>query len=181
MLPCFAVTKSTSTTLMSRILLNPMPLWQKSSIVTFSIFCPCLPTGSTALRANSTCANRKTSWKICSMTGHASILRYCRINRRVFATWYQNMTLRLYAPRQKNNLLLRNVRTANYARRGVSLALMFGVCVGFLSFHPVYAKAISDSGNEDVNSSTMVSSHGKKVYTDYSITGEKIFLLIILL
>ncbi|KAF8398440.1 hypothetical protein HHK36_017367 [Tetracentron sinense] len=86
----------------------------------------------------------------------------------------QNMSLRLSVPKQGRLSKIRwNVGPASWPQRSVSAGLIFGLFVCFSSSEPVYAEAMQQEKDKDDDcDSTLVSfSHGKKVYTDYSITG----------
>ncbi|XP_042480387.1 OVARIAN TUMOR DOMAIN-containing deubiquitinating enzyme 4-like isoform X2 [Macadamia integrifolia] len=84
----------------------------------------------------------------------------------------QNIRLRLLVPKQEWTKVGWYFRAKSLLRGGASAGLIFGLLVCFASFNPVYAAvAKRKTDNKDVCESSMTSSHGKKVYTDYSITG----------
>ncbi|XP_058073542.1 OVARIAN TUMOR DOMAIN-containing deubiquitinating enzyme 4-like isoform X2 [Magnolia sinica] len=91
------------------------------------------------------------------------------------SSWCQNMSLRLTVPNCGGvSKISWNVRPSSWLQGGTSAGLIFGVCVCFLSSGSVHAEASmgnNDEKDERGSSSFSTSSHGKKVYTDYSVTG----------
>ncbi|XP_068643785.1 OVARIAN TUMOR DOMAIN-containing deubiquitinating enzyme 4-like isoform X2 [Aristolochia californica] len=91
---------------------------------------------------------------------HLSLLSRCR-----------NLTLRLSLPKHGSIAKMSwKVGSKNWVKGGSSAGMVFGVCLGISSFQPVYAKAV-ETNNEKNSSPPASPSCGKKVYTDYSITG----------
>ncbi|XP_077209924.1 OVARIAN TUMOR DOMAIN-containing deubiquitinating enzyme 4-like [Tasmannia lanceolata] len=86
----------------------------------------------------------------------------------------RDMSLRLLVPKHERvSNISWNVRTTNRLQRSSLGGLIFGVCVCLLSSEPVYAEAaMAENDKEDeYDSSSVGSLHGKRVYNDYSITG----------
>ncbi|CAL0321437.1 unnamed protein product [Lupinus luteus] len=86
----------------------------------------------------------------------------------------KSMNMRLLVPKQ--NMLPKvksNVRLTAWTHTSVSL--IFGLLVCNLSSEPAHAETDSENGNMKDNCNMYESntnfSHGKKVYTDYSVTG----------
>ncbi|KAJ4970240.1 hypothetical protein NE237_003339 [Protea cynaroides] len=86
---------------------------------------------------------------------------------------FQNISLRLLGPKQEMYTKVRwNFRPTSLLRGGASAGLIFGLLICVASFNPVYAEVAKRKNyEEDDCESSTTSSHGKKVYTDYSITG----------
>lgn len=81
---------------------------------------------------------------------------------------YRNMNLRLSMPScEKVSRVNWNARRTSWVVGGSS----FGTCLSFSTSGPVYAESPSGNVSKHENASSIRSSHGKKVYTDYSITG----------
>lgn len=66
-----------------------------------------------------------------------------------------------------------SVRRISRPRGRASAGLLLGLLVCYSTFEPVHAEAASDNGKEEncEDLSNAKLSHGKKVYTDYSVTG----------
>lgn len=62
-----------------------------------------------------------------------------------------------------------SAKRTSWAAGGAS----FGACLSFSSFGAVHAESPVGNRNGDNNTSSNITSHGKKVFTDYSITGEE--------
>lgn len=74
-----------------------------------------------------------------------------------------------------------SVRRISRPRGHASAGLLLGLLVCYSSFEPVHAEAADDNGKEEncKDSSYAKISHGKKVYTDYSVTGESYTLVML--
>ncbi|XP_042496623.1 OVARIAN TUMOR DOMAIN-containing deubiquitinating enzyme 4-like [Macadamia integrifolia] len=86
----------------------------------------------------------------------------------------QNIFVRLLVPRREICTKVRwNFRPTSPQQGGTSGGLIFGLLVCFSNFNPVYAAVAKRKKDhkDDYESSETTYSHGKKVYTDYSITG----------
>ncbi|KAJ4979600.1 hypothetical protein NE237_010380 [Protea cynaroides] len=86
----------------------------------------------------------------------------------------KNINLRLLVPRQDMLAKVKwNFRPTPLRHVGAFAGLIFGLSVCFSSFNPVYAAEAKgkEDHEDDCESSMTTSSHGKKVYTVYSITG----------
>ncbi|XP_043693801.1 OVARIAN TUMOR DOMAIN-containing deubiquitinating enzyme 4-like isoform X2 [Telopea speciosissima] len=86
----------------------------------------------------------------------------------------QNICLRLLVPRREMCAKVRwNFRPTSPQQGGTSAGLIFGLLVFFSSSNPIYAAVAKRKKDheDDYESSVTTSSHGKKVYMDYSITG----------
>ncbi|OVA12310.1 Ovarian tumor [Macleaya cordata] len=86
----------------------------------------------------------------------------------------QNTSLRLSLPKQEMVTKIRWERgPATWLHGAASVGVIFGTFVCFSNSKPVYAESAREEKNEkdECDSSLVSSSHGKKVYTDYSITG----------
>ncbi|XP_043691888.1 OVARIAN TUMOR DOMAIN-containing deubiquitinating enzyme 4-like isoform X2 [Telopea speciosissima] len=84
----------------------------------------------------------------------------------------QNISLRLLVAKQEMYTKGRwYFRPTSLLRGGAFAGLIFGLLVCFASFNPVYAEVAKRKKDNAYCESSMTSSHGKKVYTDYSITG----------
>lgn len=88
----------------------------------------------------------------------------------------RHMSLRLSAPNpERVSKISWSLRPSNWLQAGASAGLMFGLFVCFSSSDPVNAEAAkrlkTEDDEDECDSSSASSSHGKKVYTDYSITG----------
>ncbi|KAJ6408179.1 hypothetical protein OIU84_011482 [Salix udensis] len=86
----------------------------------------------------------------------------------------QNMTLRFSV--SKRGLLSKikgNVGSISWSQKYTTTGIIFGLLVCYSSSEPTHAEAATQKNKvEDIcNSSDIKFSHGKKVYTDYSITG----------
>lgn len=80
-------------------------------------------------------------------------------------------SLKLLLPTQaKQTKIECNLETSRMSRPSASTGLMLGLLVCYSTTEPVHAEAANE-GN-DCDSPYVKLSHGKKVYTDYSITGE---------
>lgn len=91
--------------------------------------------------------------------------------RLALAAKRRSMSLRLSLPsREKFSRISWNARHFSWKAGGTSV----GLCLSFSTSGPVHAEASvgkTDENNE-YSSSSVSTSHGKKVYTDYSVTGE---------
>nr|DAD42277.1 TPA_asm: hypothetical protein HUJ06_000507 [Nelumbo nucifera] len=86
----------------------------------------------------------------------------------------QKMSLRLLTPKRETCTKVSwNVRPASRLQGGASASLIFGLFVCFSSSKPAYAEAPKKKDEDDCDSSLVNSSHGKKVYRDYYVTGEQ--------
>ncbi|PNY03022.1 OTU domain-containing protein at3g57810-like protein [Trifolium pratense] len=86
----------------------------------------------------------------------------------------QSMSMRLLVPKHKMLSKVKcNVRRITWPRSCASVGLIFGLLVCNLSSEPAHAE--TDKGNENKNDacdeSNVKVSHGKKVYTNYSVIG----------
>ncbi|KAG9450688.1 hypothetical protein H6P81_010653 [Aristolochia fimbriata] len=102
-----------------------------------------------------------------SSTGHRQISHLSLLSR------CQNLTVRL--SQAKHGCIGKiswKVGPKSWEKGGSLAGMFFGVCLGISSFQPVYAKAVETNNEKDeTGSSQEGSSCGKKVYTDFSITG----------
>uniref|UniRef100_A0A1D1Z2F4 Ubiquitin thioesterase OTU n=1 Tax=Anthurium amnicola TaxID=1678845 RepID=A0A1D1Z2F4_9ARAE len=78
----------------------------------------------------------------------------------------RNMSLKLFVQKERVSRIRWNVRPLAWILRGTAA----GVCISFAGSASVSAEA-DMKGNDEDDGSVICSSHGKKVYTDYSITG----------
>lgn len=100
----------------------------------------------------------------------------------------RNMSLRLSVPSQeKVSQISWSMKPANRRKGSASTGLIVGLFVCFAYSEPVKAeiakrtKTMDDDVDEDEDDSSSAStSHGKKVYTNYSVTGEECHLYNIL-
>lgn len=84
----------------------------------------------------------------------------------------QNMNVRLLLPKQGMLHKVKcNMGSVSRPQTWASAGLMFALLVCYSSSEPVHAE--SAQKDEDMKDESYTFSHGKKVYTDYSITGEK--------
>ncbi|XP_059595293.1 OVARIAN TUMOR DOMAIN-containing deubiquitinating enzyme 4 isoform X3 [Vitis vinifera] len=82
----------------------------------------------------------------------------------------QNMNVRLLVPKQGVLPKIKcNVGSVSWPQGCASAGLMFALLVCYSSSEPVHAE--SAQKKEDKKGECYTNSHGKKVYTDYSITG----------
>ena len=82
------------------------------------------------------------------------------------------MNVRLLVPKQGVLPKIKcNVGSVSWPQGCASAGLMFALLVCYSSSEPVHAE--SAQKKEDKKGECYTNSHGKKVYTDYSITGEK--------
>lgn len=82
----------------------------------------------------------------------------------------QNMNVRLLVPKQGILPKIKcNVGSVSWPQGCASAGLMFALLVCYASSEPVHAE--SAQKKEDKKDECYTNSHGKKVYTDYSITG----------
>ncbi|RDX79216.1 OTU domain-containing protein, partial [Mucuna pruriens] len=89
---------------------------------------------------------------------------------------WQSMNMRLLVPKQKMLHKIKcNLGPVNWPRGCASVGLIFGLLVCSFSSEPAHAEAHSENENrkDDCNEyeSNVKFSHGKKVYTDYSVIG----------
>ena len=80
------------------------------------------------------------------------------------------MNLRLSMPAfDKGSGVNWSTKHTSWAAGGVS----FGACLSFSTFGAARAESrVGNNRNDDNNTSSTSTSHGKKVHTDYSITGK---------
>lgn len=81
---------------------------------------------------------------------------------------YRSMNLRLSMPSCDK------VSRVNWSTRRTSWVVggsSFGTCLSFSTCGPAYAESPLGNVSKNDNASSISSSHGKKVYTDYTITG----------
>ncbi|XP_027366088.1 OTU domain-containing protein At3g57810-like [Abrus precatorius] len=88
----------------------------------------------------------------------------------------QNLNLRLLVPKQKLLYKVKcNLGPISWPRGCASVGLLFGLLVCNLSSEPAHAEANSENENPKDDSNeyqcNVKFSHGKKVYTDYSVIG----------
>ncbi|KAF3442599.1 hypothetical protein FNV43_RR16515 [Rhamnella rubrinervis] len=86
----------------------------------------------------------------------------------------QGMSMRLLVPKQgKLPKVNFNAGPISWSLRCASAGLICGLSICYSCSKPIYAKAASNEKDEedDCDSSYIKFSHGKKVYTDYSIIG----------
>uniref|UniRef100_A0A5B7BGV4 Ubiquitin thioesterase OTU n=1 Tax=Davidia involucrata TaxID=16924 RepID=A0A5B7BGV4_DAVIN len=86
----------------------------------------------------------------------------------------QNMAMRLSVPKQGIIPKIRcKVGPVSWPEGCASAGLIFGLLVCYSSSEPVHAEAAQAKENkeDDCDSSSVNFSHGKKVYTDYSVIG----------
>lgn len=91
----------------------------------------------------------------------------------------QSLNMRVLVPKQKLLPKVKcNVGPITWPSGCSSAGLIFGLLVCNSSSQPAYAEADSDNGSkkDDSNESYVKVSHGKKVYTDYSVIGELLIL-----
>lgn len=89
----------------------------------------------------------------------------------------QNLNMKLLVP--KKGMLPKikcNVGPVSWPQGCASAGLIFGLLVCGSSSEPTHAEASDKEGHKEEESCVKLS-HGKKVYTDYSITGEHHFIL----
>lgn len=90
----------------------------------------------------------------------------------------QNLNMRLLVPKQ--GMLPRikcNVGPVSWPQGCASAGLIFGLLVCYSSSEPAHAEAAREKGDkeDDCDLSHVKFSHGKKVYTNYSVIGEHQF------
>lgn len=85
----------------------------------------------------------------------------------------QSINMRLLVPKQKMKVRC-NVGPITWPHGCASVGLIFGLFVCNLSSEPAHAEAKyeNEKGKDDCNEANAKFSHGKKVYTDYSVIGE---------
>ncbi|XP_059646345.1 OVARIAN TUMOR DOMAIN-containing deubiquitinating enzyme 4 [Cornus florida] len=87
----------------------------------------------------------------------------------------QDMNMKLLAPKHRTirKTKCRVGSVSSWARGCASAGLIFGLLVCYSSPEPVHAESAQAKENkeDDCDSSSVGFSHGKKVYTDYSIIG----------
>lgn len=84
----------------------------------------------------------------------------------------QNMNVRLLVPKQGMLPKIKcNVGSVSWPQGCASAGLMFALLVCYSSSEPVHAESTQKKENKEDECYNI--SHGKKVYTDYSVTGEK--------
>ncbi|KAJ0042593.1 hypothetical protein Pint_17992 [Pistacia integerrima] len=85
----------------------------------------------------------------------------------------QSINMRLLVPKQGVIHKIKcNAGPINWPQGCASVGLIFGLLVCYSSSKPVHAEAADEKeNNEDCNLSYVKCSHGKKVYTDYSVIG----------
>lgn len=88
----------------------------------------------------------------------------------------QSINIRLWVPKQGVIHKIKcNAGPINWPQVCASVGLIFGLLVCYSSSKPVHAEAADEKeNNEDRNLSYVKCSHGKKVYTDYSVIGEQL-------
>jgi hypothetical protein len=91
----------------------------------------------------------------------------------------QNMALRFSV--SKRGLLAKikgNVGSVSWSQRHTTTGIFFGLLVCYSSSEPTHAESATRKNKEEdiCNSSDIKFSHGKEVYTDYSIIGEHQFI-----
>lgn len=99
-----------------------------------------------------------------------------RARRRHFALSLgsKSTNVKLLLPRQEDSTKIKYNVGSSWRARGLAYRTLFvGLLVCCSSFKPIHAEAANDKGNKgnDDASSDVKVSHGKRVYTDYSITG----------
>ncbi|KAK9671533.1 hypothetical protein RND81_12G036900 [Saponaria officinalis] len=91
-----------------------------------------------------------------------------------FSSWYEKASVRILAPKRRllSNLKC-NVGPFSITRGYGAAGIMSGLLVCYSISNPVLAEAadINIDGDDRVNSPSSHFSHGKKVYTDYSVIG----------
>lgn len=124
---------------------------------------PCI--GYQAFQAGWFNSSRR-SGKFQSLTVKESISDKGKQKRQLEVSWAgQSMKLRLLLPKQRTLQKL-NCIGGSWPQGYTSAGLVFGLLVCYSSSEPVYAEAAE---TKEDNSE---SSHGKKVYTDFSVIGE---------
>ncbi|QHO53532.1 hypothetical protein HN51_022335 [Arachis hypogaea] len=116
----------------------------------------------------SCCSKQRGNLQICSSIAprkrHHEISLAC-----------QSLNMRLLVPNQKKLPKVKcNVGPVSWPRGCASVGLILGLLVCNLSSEPVYADTDPENGkrnDQNVCESNVAMSHGKKVYTDYSVTG----------
>ncbi|XP_031396279.1 OVARIAN TUMOR DOMAIN-containing deubiquitinating enzyme 4-like isoform X2 [Punica granatum] len=91
-----------------------------------------------------------------------------------FSLGSKSTYVKLLLPRQGDSAKLKcNVGLPRFTRGGASGGLLLGLAVCCSNSKPVQAEAADDKGNKGNNdeSADAKFAHGKRVYTDYSITG----------
>ncbi|XP_073224166.1 OVARIAN TUMOR DOMAIN-containing deubiquitinating enzyme 4 [Cicer arietinum] len=86
----------------------------------------------------------------------------------------QSMSMRLLVPKQKMLSKVKcNVGRINWPRSCASVGFIFGLFVCNLSSEPAHAEADYENRkrNDDCDETNVKVSHGKQVYTDYSVIG----------
>ena len=84
----------------------------------------------------------------------------------------QNMNVRILVPKQGMLPKIKcNVGSVSWPQGCASAGLLFALLVCYSSSEPVHAESTQQKEIKEDECYTI--SHGKKVYTDYSITGEK--------
>ncbi|KAK6941869.1 OTU domain [Dillenia turbinata] len=77
----------------------------------------------------------------------------------------RNMEARILTPKQGSlPKIICNVGPISWPQRSAALGLLCGLLICYSSYEPVHADAAPDSGGTKDR-------HGKRVYTDYSVTG----------
>ncbi|KAL9232792.1 hypothetical protein vseg_007859 [Gypsophila vaccaria] len=91
-----------------------------------------------------------------------------------YSSWYQKASVRILAPKRRllSNLKC-NVGPFSCTRGYGAAGIMSGLLVCYSTSNSVHAEAagINIDGDDGANSSSAYLSHGKKVYTDYSVIG----------
>ncbi|XP_020971649.1 OTU domain-containing protein At3g57810 isoform X3 [Arachis ipaensis] len=116
----------------------------------------------------SCCSKQRGNLQICSSIAprkrHHEISLAC-----------QSLNMRLLVPNQKKLPKVKcNVGPVSWPRGCASVGLILGLLVCNLSSEPVYADTDPENGkrnDQNVCKSNVAISHGKKVYTDYSVIG----------
>ena len=85
------------------------------------------------------------------------------------------MNMRVFVPKQRMFPKVDcNVGPISLPPGSASAGLIFGLLVCYSTFEHVHAEAARDDDEgDDCDPAYVKLSHGKKVYTDYSITGEQ--------
>lgn len=86
----------------------------------------------------------------------------------------QSMSMRLLVPKQKMLSKVKcSVGPITWPRACASVGMIFGLLVCNSSSEPAHAEAdsVNEKRNNDCDESNIKFSHGKKVYTDYSVIG----------
>ncbi|PHT51812.1 OTU domain-containing protein [Capsicum baccatum] len=103
-----------------------------------------------------TAVSPRYTWKLCHDTSF----------------WSPNVNMRLFLPTQ-SKVPVNSCKIGHNAghRHHTSAGLFIGFLVCCSASEPVHAEASGESRGNNCESSTTVYSHGKKVYTDYSVIG----------